>query len=132
MEVVDVRYQFRNSGAVRLSDTSADDNLVHEKIDVCPQSNDSLQEDLMTCETLMLFVRFKGRVAVGDGQSMADALKHEVKCRLTEVKFTNDDDKDKPGTYVEFFTPTAVYYPHLFTSTCRRVAGTSTLVETDI
>ena len=27
---------------------------------------------------------------------------------------------------------TAVYYPHLFSSTCRHVAGTSTLVETKI
>jgi len=100
MEAGDIRYQFRNGGAVPLGDASANDDLVREKIGVCPQSNDSLQEDLTARETLMLFARLKGRVAVGDGQSMADALKHEVECRLAEVKFTNEEDKDKPvGTF---------------------------------
>ena len=105
MQAGDVRYQFRNDGAVILGDASADDDLVREKIGVCPQSNDSLQDDLTARETLMLFARLKGRVAVRDGQSMMDALKNEVDCRLAEVKFTNEEDKDKPGTYAEVFIP---------------------------
>ena len=99
-EAGDVRYRFRDGGAVRLGDASADGDLVREKIGVCPQSNDSLQDDLTARETLMLFARLKGRMAVGDGQSMADALKGEVERRLAEVKFTNEEDKDKPvGTF---------------------------------
>lgn len=77
-----------------------EDKLIKTRIGVCPQHNDSLQDDLTCRETLMLFARLKGGYSIMDGQTPHDAVAGEVERRLSDVKFTSDEDCDKPiGTF---------------------------------
>lgn len=93
-----VIYHFRD-GDARLGDPSGDE-LIRTKIGVCPQHNDSLQDDLTCRETLELFAKLKGGFPIYEGQRPADALSAEVERRLSDVKFTSDEDCDKPvGTF---------------------------------
>ncbi|KAL7467007.1 hypothetical protein ACHAXS_007274, partial [Conticribra weissflogii] len=72
-----------------------DPETIRKSIGVCPQHNDSLQPDLTCRETLELFARLKGNVAISEGQTIDDAVSDEVDRRLHEVKFTSNDDVDK-------------------------------------
>mmetsp|Transcript_18650 Transcript_18650/g.44881 ORF Transcript_18650/g.44881 Transcript_18650/m.44881 type:complete len:1405 (-) Transcript_18650:72-4286(-) len=77
-----------------------EDKLIKTRIGVCPQHNDSLQNDLTCRETLTLFARLKGGYSIMDGQTPDDAVAGEVERRLSDVKFTSDEDCDKPvGTF---------------------------------
>ena len=76
------------------------DELIRTKIGVCPQHNDSLQDDLTCRETLKLFAKLKGGLSITEGQTPEEALSAEVERRLSDVKFTSDEDCDKPvGTF---------------------------------
>ena len=77
-----------------------DAELIRSKIGVCPQHNNSLQSDMTCREMLRLFGRLKGRIAVEPGQSKEEALEAEIERRLEDIKFTSEEDADKPvGTY---------------------------------
>ena len=92
-----VTYHFRG-GDARLGDEGVD--IIRSKIGVCPQHNDSLQAALTCRETLALFGRLKGGFPIKEGQSLDQALSEEVERRLSDVKFTSDEDADKPvGTF---------------------------------
>jgi len=88
-----VSYYFKEKG-VCLNDSFAQETI-RKKIGVCPQHNDSLQPDLTCRETLELFARLKGSVAISEGQTIDEAVSDEVDRRLDEVKFTSSDDIDK-------------------------------------
>jgi ABC-type Na+ transport system ATPase subunit NatA len=94
-----VRYNFGDG----IFDLSNPDHLdrIRSKIGVCPQHNDSLQEDLTCRETLRLFAKLKGRIPKqSQGQSDRDAVEQEIERRLEDIAFTSEGDADKPiGTY---------------------------------
>mmetsp|Transcript_23021 Transcript_23021/g.43525 ORF Transcript_23021/g.43525 Transcript_23021/m.43525 type:complete len:784 (+) Transcript_23021:1519-3870(+) len=93
-----VIYHFRD-GDARLGDPLGDE-LIRTKIGVCPQHNDSLQDDLTCRETLQLFAKLKGGFSMVEGKTPEEALSSEVERRLTDVKFTSEEDCDKPvGTF---------------------------------
>eukprot|EP00985_Skeletonema_marinoi_P021092 scaffold12780_cov145-Skeletonema_marinoi.AAC.2 len=95
----EVTYHFRD-GDARLGESSAGDEMIRPKIGVCPQHNESLQAALTCRETLALFGRLKGGFPIKDGQTFDQALSEEVERRLSDVKFTSDEDADKPvGTF---------------------------------
>ena len=94
-----VTYHFRD-GDVRLGESSAGDERIRPKIGVCPQHNESLQAALTCRETLTLFGRLKGGFPIKESQTLDQALSEEVERRLSDVKFTSDEDADKPvGTF---------------------------------
>lgn len=94
-----VTYHFRD-GNVQLGESSAGDEKIRPKIGVCPQHNESLQSALTCRETLTLFGRLKGGFPIENDQSFDQALSEEVDRRLSDVKFTSDEDADKPvGTF---------------------------------
>lgn len=86
-------YYFKGKD-VSLNASFAED-IIRKNIGVCPQHNDSLQPDLTCRETLELFARLKGNVAISEGQTIDDAVSVEVDRRLDEVNFTSSDDIDK-------------------------------------
>ena len=95
----DVTYHFRD-GDIRLGESSVGDDLIRPKIGVCPQHNESLQAALTCRETLTLFGSLKGGFPIKEGQTLDQALSEEVERRLSDVKFTSDEDADKPvGTF---------------------------------
>lgn len=92
-----VTYHFRD-GDARFGDSSS--AMIQPKIGVCPQHNDSLQAALTCRETLALFGMLKGGFLIKEGQTLDQALSEEVERRLSDVKFTSDEDADKPvGTF---------------------------------
>ena len=103
----EVTYHFRD-GDARVGESSSGDEHIRPKIGVCPQHNESLQSALTCRETLTLFGRLKGGFPIKDGQTFDQALSEEVDRRLADVKFTSDEDADKPlvsqdGLSVESF-----------------------------
>lgn len=94
LEEGNVAYHFRD-GDARLGDPIGDERI-RSRIGVCPQHNDSLQGDLSCRETLTLFAKLKGGSAVAEGQTRDEAVAKEVERRLADVKFTLDEDCDKP------------------------------------
>ncbi len=95
----EVTYHFRD-GDARLGESSVGDERIRPKIGVCPQHNESLQAALTCRETLALFGRLKGGFPIKEGQTLEQALSEEVDRRLSDVKFTSDEDADKPvGTF---------------------------------
>ena len=95
----EVTYHFRD-GDARLGESSTGDERIRPKIGVCPQHNEPLQAALTCRETLALFGRLKGGFPIKEGQTLDQALSEEVDRRLSDVKFTSDEDADKPvGTF---------------------------------
>ena len=70
-------------------------------IGVCPQHNDSLQENLTCRETLRLFAQLKGRIPKqSKEQTNEEAIEEEIGRRLEDIAFTSAGDADKEiGTY---------------------------------
>lgn len=89
-----------NDGVARLDNPDHVDRI-RGKIGVCPQHNDSLQENLTCRETLRLFARLKGRIPKRSAdQSDEESIEQEVKRRLEDIAFTSAGDADKEiGTY---------------------------------
>lgn len=72
---------------------------INSRIGVCPQHNDSLQDDLTCWEHLMLFAKLKGGYSIAE-QTPHEAAAEEVERRLAEVHFTSNEDCQKPvGTF---------------------------------
>ena len=93
-----VTYNLRD-GPRSLKDAN-DAEVVQSRIGVCPQHNNALQEDMTSREILRLFAQLKGRIATKTNQSFQDAIEAEVDRRLQDIKFTSEEDGDKPlGTY---------------------------------
>jgi ABC-type multidrug transport system ATPase subunit len=98
-----ITYHFRG-GDARLGESSSTSTegveTIRHKIGVCPQHNESLQAALTCRETLALFGRLKGGFPIEEGQTFEQALSEEVERRLSDVKFSSDEDADKPvGTF---------------------------------
>ena len=74
---------------------------VRGKIGVCPQHNDSLQDDLTCREVLRLFAQLKGGIPKRSGdQSNEEAIEEEIEHRIKDIAFTTAGDADKQvGTY---------------------------------
>lgn len=90
-----VVYSFRD-GKARLGDPFGEETI-RTKIGVCPQHNDSLQGDLTCRETLTLFAKLKGALPITEADPTPEqALAAEVERRLSDVKFTSDEDCNKP------------------------------------
>lgn len=94
-----VSYNFRD-GRADLSNPD-DAGHVRGKIGVCPQHNDSLQDDLTGRETLRLFAQLKGCIPKDSlDQANEEAIEQEVERRLQDIAFTSEGDADKAvGTY---------------------------------
>ena len=98
LEYGNVVYHFQD-GDARIGDPSGDETI-RNRIGFCPQSNDSLQDDLTCRETLTLFATLKGGFSVSEAQTISEALSAEVQHRLADVKFDSEDEWDKPvGTF---------------------------------
>lgn len=84
-----------NDGVAHLENPN-DVDRIRGAIGVCPQHNDSLQDDLTCRETLRLFAQLKGRIPKRrEDQKDAEAIEEEVDRRLEEIAFTSAGDADK-------------------------------------
>lgn len=74
---------------------------IRSAIGVCPQHNDSLQDNLTCRETLRLFAQLKGRIPKrSKDQADEEAIEEEIDRRLEDIAFTSAGDADKEiGTY---------------------------------
>eukprot|EP00980_Cylindrotheca_fusiformis_P002028 scaffold449_cov138-Cylindrotheca_fusiformis.AAC.4 len=81
-------------GDVKLGD-AANDAMIRTKIGFCPQHNKALPQDLTSRETLRLFANLKGGIAIQEGETIHEAVEHEVERRLRDVQFTSAEDADK-------------------------------------
>jgi len=73
---------------------------IRKKVGICPQHNTTIQDDLTARETLHLFASLKGCISMEGHSTVEDAIDAEVDRRLEEVKFTSEEDADKPcGTF---------------------------------
>lgn len=98
----DVTFRFRTNGGDNKTihqslQTSTDVTKIQTRIGVCPQENTMLQDDMTARETLRLFANLKGGMTKrSDSQSVKDAIEEEINRRLDEIKFTSEEDADKP------------------------------------
>ena len=89
-----------NDGVPQLNNPGHADRI-RGKIGVCPQHNDSLQDNLTCRETLRLFAQLKGGIPKSSvEETNEEAIEQEVEHRLEDIAFTSVGDADKEiGTY---------------------------------
>jgi len=92
-----VTYRFRDGD--RSLGGADDDQYIRKAIGVTPQHNTALQGDMTGRENIRLMARLKGGIDISDGQSEAEAIEAEVKKRLSEIGFDEEDSDKLVDTY---------------------------------